>query len=201
VDLSEREGSFFYTSFTIALMSKFLLFIFFVACVFIPNSQAQTYTISKSNPLSSSIVLDNNTTIKITSNYTSEKLTVQFNSTKNSQHISFVPEILIATNNSEKWDSNTHWFHTSYGNCYGNGHYYFWDDCNSNPDGWSVKKNKSVSENVTFTISWKKLGITPQPGLKLYLSFKLSSPENMVHYWPKKADIVTPNSWAIVTLK
>ncbi|MBL4747130.1 MAG: hypothetical protein JKY08_12325 [Flavobacteriaceae bacterium] len=180
-------------------MTKSFYFLLFIACFSITNLTAQTHTVSLSTPLLSSIVVGENSSIEVSSTYNSEKLIIQFNSTQNSQGVSLVPEVLIATSTTEDWNTNTHWFHASYGNCYGNGSYYTWEDCNSNPAGWSVNKDKTGA--VTFSISWRKLNIIPKPGLKLHLSLKLSNPVNNTYYWPENATISSPNSWAIVVLK
>ncbi|PCH99557.1 MAG: hypothetical protein COB81_10815 [Flavobacteriaceae bacterium] len=171
-------------------MSKFLLPLLFISCILTTNLHAQNHIISSSTPLKTSIVLDQNSNINIRSSYNVDTLTIRFNSKQNNQGISFVPEVLIATNNTEVW--NTHWFHSSYENCYDNGSYYTWEDCNSHLVEWSVEQNESG--RVAISISWKKLNSTPEPGREPSLSLKLSTPETPLNYWSKKADISTLNT-------
>lgn len=109
-------------------------------------------------------------------------------------------EILIQTNaENNDWTENTYWFHSSYSNCYSIGEYYNWENCSTNHQDWkaNVYPFENGNDNIEFRISLKKLGIdTTGSTNQIKIAFKLSDVSELHSYWPPKAEIKSPQTWA-----
>lgn len=147
--------------------------------------------------------------IKVTANqnvtvlvkYDAENIFVAFINLTDANNISLNPELLIHTEVTDLgWNKNCYWFHSSYGNCYAIGQYYYWEDCTANPMGWKANTFpfKNENNNIEFKISFSKLSITPITGKQLKIAFKLSNPLEQHTYWPEKASIANPLTWGLI---
>ena len=131
--------------------------------------------------------------------YDTEFIYVAFTNLESEELTRINPEILIQTNlDSNEWDANCYWFHSSYSNCFSNGEYYNWDLCSKNSPDWKANTFPFINgnNNIEYQINFSKLKIAlPSSGMKLKIAFKLSDASELHTYWPKGAAIELPDSW------
>ena len=159
--------------------------------------------ISNDEWLNSKIVTvkrDNDWEIPIRIKYDQEYLYIVFENLTFESNRKLNAEILIQTNaENNDWTENTYWFHSSYSNCYSIGEYYNWENCSTNHQDWkaNVYPFENGNDNIEFQISLKKLGIdTTGSKNQIKIAFKLSDVSELHSYWPQKAQIRSPQTWA-----
>lgn len=142
---------------------------------------------------------DNDWEIPIRIKYDQEYLYVAFENFTFKNKGKLNAEILIQTNaENNQWTDNTYWFHSSYSNCYSNGEYYNWENCSTNHLDWkaNVYPFENENDNIEFKISLKKLGLETAGNNQIKIAFKLSDVSELHSYWPPKAEIKSPQTWA-----
>ena len=145
-----------------------------------------------------SIHTKNGNAVSVWVTYDSEHLYVAFTDLTDLQNSNLNAEVLVSTGNEEaSWTSECYWFHSSYGNCFATGQYYYWDDCSTEPVGWKANTFPFLNGNNTieFKISFTKLNISPKQGEQLKIAFKISDPLEQHAYWPEAATIAKPDTW------
>lgn len=138
--------------------------------------------------------------INIRIKYDQEYLYVAFENLTSENKGKLNAEILIQTNpEDDKWNDNTYWFHSSYSNCYSNVEYYNWENCSTNHQDWkaNVYPFENGNDNIEFQISLKKLELeTTSSKNQIKIAFKLSDVSELHSYWPRQAQIQSPQTWA-----
>lgn len=180
-----------------------------------PNLAGQNIKLSKSSEstiidgvisddewLNSKIITvkrDNEWKINIRIKYDQEYLYVAFENLTSENKGKLNAEILIQTNpEDDKWNDNTYWFHSSYSNCYSNLEYYNWENCSTNHQDWkaNVYPFENGNDNIEFQISLKKLELeTTSSKNQIKIAFKLSDVSELHSYWPRQAQIQSPQTW------
>lgn len=137
--------------------------------------------------------------INIRIKYDQEYLYVAFENLTSENKGKLNAEILIQTNpEDDKWNDNTYWFHSSYSNCYSNVEYYNWENCSTNHQDWkaNVYPFENGNDNIEFQISLKKLELeTTSSKNQIKIAFKLSDVSELHSYWPRQAQIQSPQTW------
>ena len=133
--------------------------------------------------------------------YDADNLYVAFTDLVTSDQVRLNPEVLIQTDHAEaNWNAQSYWFHASYSNCSATGQYYDWEDCSTQPLGWTANTYPFLDDNNTieFKISFSKLNINPEKGRQINIAFKISDPMEQHAYWPEAATIAKPDTWGTI---
>ena len=108
------------------------------------------------------------------------------------------PEIMIDAKGDRGEDD--WWIHISYNDCEAKGRYNVWN-CTPTKPGWKAN-NFPLSDPgiVEAEVTYEKLGFAPRVPEKIGLAFNVTDTRNAYHFWPAKARLDNPSSWAMVKL-
>lgn len=112
------------------------------------------------------------------------------------------PEVVLDLdhNRATTWDQHDWWFHASYNDCDGHGKFNVWD-CTPTKSGWSAN-NFPLTGNqaIEIKISFEKVGFDPKSSRPFGLAFNVTDTQKLYHFWPARAQLHNPGSWATVKL-
>jgi hypothetical protein len=135
--------------------------------------------------------------------YSDQYLFIAFKGLEDENKTRLHPEVLIHTDPEDlAWNASCFWFHSSYSNCLGIGTYYYWDDCTTDPEGWTANTFpfEGGNDNIEFQFSFSLLRFDPLKGRELRLALKLSDAQEQHIYWPAGASLSDPKTWATIRL-
>ena len=112
----------------------------------------------------------------------------------------FYPEVVLDTRSdrTSRWDEDVWWFHASYSDCEGRGHFNDWN-CTPTKPGWNAN-NYPLRDpgTIEMQISCEKLGLAKATG-KLGIALALAA-DNEWLPWPAGALEKKPSTWGEAVL-
>lgn len=112
------------------------------------------------------------------------------------------PEVLINVHHEEdaQWDGNDWFFHVGGTDCFYNGQYGVFNNCQLSPIDWAAEPNilqgGAVTDTVEMRIPFAKIQYSIQFPDTLGIAFLVTNNNNMFKYWPSTADKDNPGTWA-----
>ena len=138
--------------------------------------------------------------IKILTKYDDKNLYVAFTNLETDTN-RVISEILFEPNLQADtvWNSNTLWFHASYGDCFKAGGYFDWSTCSKTKTDWSANNLdfKNGNDNMEFQISLSKLMAynISQTDIFFRIAFDVGDKYDNINLWPDSAVISNPSTW------
>ena len=106
-------------------------------------------------------------------------------------------------NLGDSWQSDDSWFHVSATDCHNQGDPEVYDDCMLVQPDWLAAPNYQNNGIILFMeiqIPFQKISSTLSSFDELNLTFGCNSPLGSYSLWPESAEILSPETWTILTI-